>query len=132
MRSFFRITAADGRSETLTVGELVHSTVSTEDPLCDTADPNVEELDAPCVTFHFVATRTGVFRADVISSTRGVYMELLTESLGKCCTVPVRLEFYVTGGQTYIITVGLHGALPHTGQAASFELATSIVDPPSR
>src|SRR5207302_811049 len=84
--------------EALAVGETVSSSVSVNDPHCDTADPNVEELEAPCKTFQFTASRTGTLNAHLTWSSTNIFMELLTPWLGKCCRSPLQLQFPVTAG----------------------------------
>jgi hypothetical protein len=111
----------------ISVGETVRSTVSADDPRCDTGDPHVEELDAPCTTFQFTSPRAGILVADLVWSGSGIYMELLTPTLGKCCSSPLHLQFAVTSGVTYTLSVGFHGT---TGAGpkgrAAFELTTSV------
>jgi len=123
----FMLFPEDHAVENITIGETVRSSVSADDPLCDTADPRVEELDAPCKTFQFSAPRTGTLAADLVWSSNSIFMELLTPSLGKCCRSPLRLQFAVTGGLTYTLSVGFHGT---TGAGprgrAVFELTTSL------
>ena len=120
---------SNGRPEIIVVGGSFASSVSTEDPECDTADPGIEDgaLRAPCRTFQFTAPRSGTFFAELRWSTPGTYMEMLTASTGKCCTSPLRIQFSIQPGETYIFSVGLHAANAALPPATAFELTTSIV-----
>jgi len=113
--------------QVIAVGETVRSSVSSNDPHCDTADPTVEELEAPCKTYQFTAPRTGTFTAYLTWDSATIFMELLTPTLGRCCRSPLGLQFRVAAGETYKLSVGFHGV---TGVGpvgtAPFELTTSV------
>lgn len=113
--------------EALPLGDSIVSTVSATDPECDTSDPTVEELLAPCKTFQFTAPRTGVLIARLTWPQPDIFLELLTPAYGRCCTSPLSLSFGVQAGAVYRISVGFHGVAgrDRTG-SAQFELTTSL------
>jgi hypothetical protein len=122
-------TGSNGRPETIVVGETFTSTVTADDPECDSDDPGFEDgaLRAPCRTFQFVAPFSGTFVADLHWSNSQTYMELLTPSSGKCCSSPLKLLFSVVAGESYVFGVGFHGMNAERGPAtAPFELTTRI------
>jgi hypothetical protein len=109
------------------IGEPIMSSVSADDPLCNTADPSYEDLQAPCRRFRFIAARSGALVADLTWNDVGIFMELLTPDLGSCCSSPLRLRFPVIADHAYELNVGFHGT---TGAgprgAAPFMLTTSL------
>jgi hypothetical protein len=113
----------------LPLGGSVMSTVSATDPQCDTSDPTVEELSAPCKTFQFTAPRTAVFVARLTWPQPDIFLELLTPAYGRCCTSPLSLSFGVQVGATYTISVGFHGVAGRDRiGSAPFELTTSLTE----
>jgi hypothetical protein len=111
------------------VGETVRSIVASGDPHCTTTDPNVEDLDAPCKTFQTIAPRGGTLVADLTWDNKDIFMELLTPSLGRCCTSALMLEFPVTAGLAYTLAVGFHGITGGGPMAtAPFQLTISLRD----
>jgi hypothetical protein len=117
----------DSSVDTTAVGETVRSSVSADDPHCGTADPTVEELNAPCKTFQFTAPRSGTLTANLTWSSTDVFMELLTPWLGECSRPPLQLQFSLIAGVTYTVSAGFHrtnGAGPRG--TAVFELTTSL------
>ena len=109
-------------------GEAVMSTVSADDVVCEAVDPFADDLRAPCRTFQFTAPRAGTLTADLLWSSRGIYMELLTPRSSACCTSPLRFQIGVSAGTTYLLAVGFHGT---TGAGpkgnAPFELTLTLV-----
>jgi hypothetical protein len=120
---------SNGRPENITVGEQIRSTVSVDDAECDTADPAVESLLAPCRTFQFVAPGSGLFGAELVWADSSTSLVLLTPTVGKCCRSPLRVFFHVERGASYLFSVGYHGARLGAPDAA-FEITTHILDVP--
>jgi len=121
--------ASTSGPSTLPLGDSVMSTVSATDPECDTSDPTVEELRAPCKTFQFTAPRTAVFVARLTWTPPDIFLELLTPAYGRCCTSPLSLSFGVQAGATYTISVGFHGVASGDRMgSAPFELTTSLTE----
>jgi hypothetical protein len=123
----FILIPAEYPVQTVSPGEEVQSTVNADDPICDTGDPTKEELDAPCRVFQISPARSGTLMADLSWNNPGVYLELLTPSLGKCCRSPVHLELAVEAGLAYTISVGFHGTTgAGANGTASFVLQTLL------
>jgi len=124
----FVLVPAERSVQPLGEGEHVRSNVTSLDPLCDTGDTRVEELDAPCRTYQITPSRSGTLVAELTWIDREIFMELLTPSVGKCCTSPIRLQIPVIRGVTYTLNIGFHGTTGAEPKgSAQFELTTSIV-----
>jgi Carboxypeptidase regulatory-like domain len=117
----------------LAFGKSVSSTVWLDDTICATSDPGVEDGDGglglvgPCKTFLLNVPQDGILVATATWPAPNMYLTMVTNLHGKCCSSPLTLRFPVTAGSAIELGISIHASdmLP-LGTTAPFELTVML------
>ena len=114
----------------IAIGELVHSTVGIEDPICD---PAGWDASAPCKRFSVAATRDGVLEAVLIAPSalgRDDIIDILLNCPGAGDYSGGGVEQHVTAqvssGQSCFITINMYPYVVRGSGSIAFDLRTEL------